>query len=91
MRSSATDVDARAETVRCSEDELIVSLADGRRIAVPLTWYPRLLNATPSQRSNWQLLGDGHGIHWPDADEDISVAGLLRGERSAEADPDKAR
>ena len=50
---------------------------------MPLTWFPRLLAANPSARANWQLLGDGDGIHWPDADEDLSVAGLLAGSRSA--------
>ena len=58
-----------------SEGELSVLLADGRRISVPLVWFPRLLRA----RSNYQLLGEGQGIHWPDVDEDLSVAGLLRG------------
>jgi hypothetical protein len=62
-----------------TEDELTVSLVDGRRVSVPLAWFPRLLHATPEQRSNWQLLGDGEGIHWPDVDEDLSVAGILRG------------
>jgi len=56
-----------------------VSLVDGRRVSVPLAWFPRLLHASPAQRSNWQLLGDGEGIHWPDVDEDLSVAGILRG------------
>jgi hypothetical protein len=54
-------------------------LADGRTIIVPLAWFPRLLHATPEQRRRWELLGDGEGIHWPDVDEDLSVAGLLRG------------
>jgi hypothetical protein len=62
-----------------TEDELTVSLVDGRRVSVPLAWFPRLLHASPAQRSNWQLLGDGEGIHWPDVDEDLSVAGILRG------------
>jgi hypothetical protein len=68
-----------AKEVSISEDELSVLLADGRRISVPLVWFPRLLRATPAQRSNYQLLGEGQGIHWPDLDEDLSVAGLLRG------------
>jgi len=54
-------------------------LADGRVISVPLAWYPRLLNATPEQRENWQLAGGGFGIHWPELDEDLSSEGLLRG------------
>jgi hypothetical protein len=54
-------------------------LADGRTISAPLAWYPRLLHATPEQRTNWQVAGAGYGIHWPEIDEDISVEGLLRG------------
>jgi len=78
MSSSAPMIDTRAKQVEVSDDELTVLLADGRRISVPLAWYPRLLNATPDQRRNFELLGDGHGIHWPEIDEDLSVAGLLR-------------
>ncbi|MBW2724646.1 MAG: DUF2442 domain-containing protein [Deltaproteobacteria bacterium] len=85
MSSSAPDIDPRAKEVRFSADELTVLLADGRSIAVPLAWFPRLLRATPSQRENFELLGEGHGIHWPEIDEDISVEGLLRGARSPEA------
>ena len=82
MSSSLPDVDARAKEVALTEDELSVLLADGRRISVPLAWFPRLLRATPAQRANFELLGDGHGIHWPDLDEDLSVSGLLRGTSS---------
>ena len=74
-----------AQDVRVTEDELEVWLTDGRRIAVPLVWYPRLLRASAGQRGNWQLLGNGEGIHWPDVDEDLSVEGLLRGSPSPEA------
>ncbi|WP_246335790.1 DUF2442 domain-containing protein [Azomonas macrocytogenes] len=55
---------------------------DGRLISTPLAWYPRLLNATPAQRSNWEVCGAGQGIHWPDLDEDLSTEGMLRGLRS---------
>ena len=79
MHSSLPSVDPRAKEVTLSEDELVVVLADGRRIAVPLAWFPRLLRATADQRQNFEILGDGVGIHWPDVDEDLSVAGLLRG------------
>ena len=79
MSSSAVETDPRAQEVLVTEDELTVSLVDGRRVSVPLAWFPRLLHASPAQRSNWQLLGDGEGIHWPDVDEDLSVAGILRG------------
>ncbi len=79
MSSSVVEANPRAQDVSLSEDELTVALADGRRISVPLAWYPRLLHASPAQRANWELLGDGEGIHWPDVDEDLSVAGILRG------------
>jgi hypothetical protein len=62
-----------------TEDDLSVQLVDGRRVIVPLAWFPRLLHATDDQRGNWRLIGDGQGVHWPDVDEDLSVAGLLRG------------
>jgi hypothetical protein len=76
------NVDVRAKEVSVTEDELSVVLADGRRLAVPLAWFPRLLRATPAQREHFEVLGDGEGIHWPDVDEDLSVAGLLRGSPS---------
>ena len=79
MSSSVVEAVPRAQDVLLTEDELTVSLVDGRRVSVPLAWFPRLLHASPEQRSNWQLLGDGEGIHWPDVDEDLSVAGILRG------------
>jgi hypothetical protein len=65
--------------VRFSEDELTVDLEDGRKIIVPLAWYPRLLHASPSQRERWQISAAGYGIHWPEVDEDLSTEGLLRG------------
>jgi hypothetical protein len=64
--------------------ELVVSLADGRTITVPMDWYPRLLHGTPGERNHWRAIGDGEGIHWPDLDEDIEVDGLIAGERSGE-------
>ena len=62
-----------------TDDELIVSLADGRKLSVPVAWYPRLANATPEQRRNWKIIGPGVGFHWPDVDEDLSVEGMLLG------------
>ncbi len=70
---------ARVRDVHFTEDTLAVDLADGRTIIVPLTWYPRLLEATREQRSRWRLSGAGYGIHWPDIDEDLSTEGLLGG------------
>ena len=78
MSSSIAEIRPKAREVSISDDELTVSLADGRKISVPLVWFPRLLHATADQRRNFELLGDGEGIHWPDIDEDLSVAGLLR-------------
>lgn len=69
----------RVKNVRCTRDTLRVDLLDGRIIIVPLAWYPRLLHATPEQRTKWKIAGGGYGIHWPDVDEDLSVEGLLRG------------
>ena len=79
MSSLAVEPKPLARQVEVTDDELIVVLADGRRISAPLAWFPRLLRATPEQRADWELLGDGEGIHWPGVDEDISVSGLLRG------------
>ena len=62
-----------------TDDELVVSLADGRKLLVPIAWYPRLANATPEQRRNWEIIGPGVGFHWPDVDEDLSVEGMLLG------------
>ena len=79
MSTSETKAGERVKGVRFTEDALIVDLLDGRTISAPLTWYPRLLSATPAQRENWRLAGGGFGIHWPDVDEDLSTEGLLRG------------
>ena len=78
MPTSASSFDATAVDVSVSDDRLTVILADGRELAAPLVWFPRLLTATEQQRRNWRLIGRGHGIRWPDVDEDVSVASLLR-------------
>jgi hypothetical protein len=78
MPTSAIKPDATAVDVSVTEDRIVVVLADGRELAAPLAWFPRLADATPDQRQNWRLIGRGHGIHWPDVDEDISVASLLK-------------
>ena len=86
MPTSTSDlVGARAVAVKVTDDELAVQLEDGRTVAVPLVWYPRLLHGTKRERSRWRLIGRGVGIHWPALDEDISVAGLLAGRRSGES------
>jgi Protein of unknown function (DUF2442) len=68
-----------ASEVFVSEDELTVHLVDGRKLSVPLVWFPRLLHGSREQRNQFELIGEGEGIHWEELDEDISVAGLLRG------------
>jgi hypothetical protein len=78
MSTSAVELDATAVGVSIDAESLHVTLADGRELGVPLEWFPRLRDATPAQRGNWRFIGRGQGIHWPDVDEDISVAGLLR-------------
>lgn len=86
MSSSGVETrEALATRVEVSEDTLSVELSDGRTIAVPLDWYPRLAHATPEERGAWRLIGGGRGIHWPALDEDISVANLLAGQPSAES------
>ena len=75
----ALTADERVADVSFTEDSVSVALRDGRKISVPLTWYPKLLRATSEQRCNWKLAGGGYGIHWPDLDEDLSTEGLLRG------------
>ena len=67
-----------------TEESLSVSLDDGRVVSVPISWYPRLSNATPGHRAVWQFIGRGHGIHWPELDEDISVENMLLGQPSGE-------
>jgi hypothetical protein len=69
----------KAQNVTCTDISIVVDLVDGRTVSAPLIWFPRLSCASPEQLKNWELLGDGEGIHWTDLDEDISVAGLLTG------------
>jgi hypothetical protein len=83
----ALAADERVADVKFSKDTISVSLRDGRTIIVPLAWYPRLFNATPSQRRNWHVAGGGYGIHWPEVDEDLSTEGLLRGAPAPRAKP----
>jgi hypothetical protein len=71
--------DLRPRSIAFTRDDLVVTLVDGRKIATPLAWYPRLLNATSAQRENYEIMP--MGIHWPDIDEDLGIAGMLRGRR----------
>jgi hypothetical protein len=86
MSSSAVESrEALATGVSVSADTLTVELADGRTIAAPLAWYPRLAHGTAAERASWRLIAGGRGIHWPALDEDISVANLLAGQPSDES------
>ncbi len=86
MSSSTVETrEALAVDVEVNEDTLSVELSDGRTIAAPLAWYPRLEHGTREERNKWRLIGRGVGIHWPAIDEDISVANLLAGQPSAES------
>lgn len=78
MSILAVEVEPVATEVSCSESTLCVVLADGRQLAVPLEWFPRLRNATAAERENFRFIGNGIGIHWEDVDEDISIESLLR-------------
>ncbi len=74
-----------AINVSVTAEKLAVDLDDGRVLLVPLEWYPRLAHASVQERDNWQLLGDGYAIEWPDLDEHIGIEGLLAGRRSGES------
>jgi hypothetical protein len=73
------------QQVTVTDDTLSADLSDGRTIAVPLAWYPRLLHGSIAQRNDWRLIGSGNGIHWNQLDEDISIKNLILGQPSAES------
>jgi hypothetical protein len=77
--STAVSVDARVKEVAVTDDLITFRLVDGRVVSVPLAWSWRLSDATPDQRSNYEIIGDGQGVHWPDIDEDLSVEGMFHG------------
>lgn len=84
MSTLVLETDPIAIEVAVTTDDLSVELADGRRMHVPLSWYPRLFYASEIERQNWQLLGDGYAIEWPDLDEHIGIEGLVAGRQSGE-------
>jgi hypothetical protein len=83
MSTLAEKTEALAVEVSCSQDALSIRLTDGRVVSAPLVWFPRLADASPRHRSDWELIGGGVGVHWGAIDEDISVASLLRPENFA--------
>ena len=86
MSTSAIEIqEARAQRVEVREDALVVDLADGRTITAPLAWYPRLWHGNQQERTHFEIVGDGAYLHWPDLDEDLTVAGILAGRRSGES------
>ncbi len=86
MNSLAVETqEARARSVTVTEEAITVDLVDGRTIIVPLAWFPRLWHGTSRERNHFEIFGDGVYIHWPDVDEDLTVAGLLAGQRSGES------
>lgn len=91
MTTSTLASNPVAVDVRVTDDALVVVLADGREVSVPISWFPRLSHAEPKHRAIWELLGQGHGIHWPELDEDISVENLLQGQPSGEGSRSFAR
>lgn len=91
MTTLVLDKEPKVVSVAVKKDRLIVDLADGRSIGVPLQWYPRLLKGTRGERSNWRILGAGYAIEWPKLDEHIGVAGLVAGRRSGESKKSFAR
>jgi hypothetical protein len=85
MSTLVLEMDPIAADVVVTDDDIRVELADGRRMHVPLAWYPRLFHASDAERRNWRLLGDGYAIEWPDLDEHIGIEGLLAGRHSGES------
>lgn len=83
MSTSTLESEAIVRDVNVTDSHLDVDLSDGRRISIPLAWFPRLANASPADRSIWEPCAAGRGIHWPVIDEDLSIAGLLRGRPSS--------
>lgn len=85
MTTLTLETEPLAVAISFEDEKLIVELADGRSLVVPLIWYPRLMHGSRQERANWQLLGEGYAIEWPDLDEHIGMEGLLAGRRSSES------
>ena len=79
------------DQIHIDDDTLTVRLVDGRTITAPLSWYPRHMRATAAERTDWRLMGDGEGVHWPALDEDLSLESLIAGRPSAESAASLAR
>jgi hypothetical protein len=79
MSIAAAIQEARIKHISITSESIVAELVDGRTISVPLAWSWRLSEATQEQRANWEIIGDGQGVHWPDIDEDISAEGMLSG------------
>ena len=85
MHISAAENTVLITKVEIDDASLHVNLSDGRRLSTPLDWYPRLKSASPAARRNCRLIGNGEGIHWPDAEEDLSLEGMLAGRKAIPA------
>src|SRR5438876_2791141 len=86
MTTLVLETDPVAVNVKVVGHNLVVDLADGRSLSVPLAWYPRLLHGTEAEQQEWHLLGDGYAIEWPSLDEHIGIEGLVAGRRSGESE-----
>jgi len=85
VSSVAETSNVRVTFIAADETSLTVTLSDGRRLTLPLEWFPRLKHGSPAERNHWRLIGRGEGVHWPDLDEDLSVDGFLAGRKSGES------
>jgi hypothetical protein len=86
MSTLTLEYEPLAMDLTITSERLTVGLKDGRSLSIPLAWYPRLAQASEAERANWQLLGDGYAIEWPELDEHLGIAGLLAGRRSGESE-----
>lgn len=85
MTTLTLETEPLAASISVDNRRLAVDLVDGRSLVIPLEWYPRLMHGSSKERENWQLLGDGYAIEWPDLDEHIGIEGLIAGRHSSES------